>query len=185
MKKNLLIGSLLLCAGALLGMIAMRSCSTPKEIVKQIKLIDTLTIVVEKIDTVRVVQPVPYEVVVRDTVYTNDTSYVFIHETKLYKDSCLTAQISGINATLDWYEYKQKTETKYVYKTEVVEYKPPKWNIFVNTEYESIIDKNLFKVGGGLEYKDNGNTFSGEGGYDIINKQRYLKVKYKRDIFSW
>ena len=185
MKKNLLIGLSLLCAGALLSMMVMRSCSKPKEVVKEVKLIDTLTVIVEKIDTVRVLQPVPCEVIKRDTVYIKDTSYVFIHETKLYKDSCLTAQISGINATLDWYEYKRKTELKYIYKTEIIEHKPDKWTLFANASYESMNKMNFLKVGGGLEYKDKGNTFSAEGGWDFINKQSYVETKYKRDIFGW
>lgn len=74
-------------------------------------------------------QPVLYKIIQTDTVYVGkDTSNnvskdVYLYETKLYKDSVLMAQVSGINATLDWYEAYIPTRTEYIYSNVYI---PPK-----------------------------------------------------------
>jgi hypothetical protein len=93
------------------------------------KITVTDTVVLTKVDTVKVIQPVPYKIIQIDTVYvgkdaSNDASKdVYLYETKLYKDSVLTAQLSGINATLDWYETYIPTRTEYIYSNVYI---PPK-----------------------------------------------------------
>lgn len=128
MKKNLLIGLSLLCAGALLSMMVMRSCQ-PKEIVTEIIRTDTL--LVERIDTITIIKPDPYKVIVRDTVYLPNPQnpQVLVQEVKEYKDSTYYARISGINAFLEEIRVYPKTITQYVYKTEKVYEKPKRWGI--------------------------------------------------------
>lgn len=125
--KNLWIILLSACVGVLLNMMLMRSCRSQEQIVTKITVTDT--VVLTKVDTVKVMQPVPYKVIQIDTVYVaKDTSNdvnkdVYLYETKLYKDSVLTAQLSGINATLDWYETYVPTRTEYIYSNVYI---PPK-----------------------------------------------------------
>ena len=108
--KNLSIILLSACVGALLTMMLTKTCNHPEPPLPEMKIVRD-TVIDVHIDTQYFPKPVPYKVIQRDTVYiscnnkSNDTSNdVYVFETKQYKDSLLTAQISGINATLDWYE---------------------------------------------------------------------------------
>lgn len=51
----------------------------------------------------------------------------FYHTIKLYQDSTYKAQVSGINANLDFIEVYPKTITKYITTTEYVREKQKKW----------------------------------------------------------
>ena len=125
--KNVLIILLSFSVMVLLNMTLMKSCRSQKQIVTKITVTDT--VVLTKVDTVKVMQPVPYKVIQIDTVYvakdtSNDVSKdVYLFETKLYKDSVLMAQVSGVNATLDWYETYIPTRTEYIYSNVYI---PPK-----------------------------------------------------------
>jgi hypothetical protein len=165
-------------------MMLTRLYSKPKEIVTEIVKTDTLTIA--RVDTIRIEKPVPYKVIIRDTIYIRDTVGVtLVQEVKEYKDSTYYAKISGINAFLEEIRVYPKTTTKYVYQIEKVVESPDKWVLYGKAEYESIAEQDFAKIGGGLEYKDKGNTFAAEGGYELFSKHRYFKVKYKRDILGW
>lgn len=133
MKK---ISILLLCVsvGICLGMIAMRSCK-PKEIVTEIVQRDTL--IVQRVDTIRIVEPKPYKVVVRDTIYITDTlvgSY-FVHEVKEYIHPTFYARVSGINANLEDIKVYPKETIKYITTTEKVYEKPKKWGVGISAGY--------------------------------------------------
>lgn len=133
--KNVLIILLSFFVMVLLNMTLMRSCRSQEQIVTKITVTDT--VVLTKVDTVKVMQPVPYKVIQIDTVYVakdasnddsndasnDDSKDVYLYETKIYKDSVLTAQLSGINATLDWYETYVPTRTEYIYSNVYI---PPK-----------------------------------------------------------
>ena len=121
--KTLWIILLSIFVGGLLSMMLMRSY--------QQKLMDaqpeivTDTIVVYRVDTIVQLVPKLYKVTKRDTLYlpsdgiSSDTASnnVYIAETKVYKDSLLTAQITGINATLDWYQANVPVRTEYISST--------------------------------------------------------------------
>lgn len=129
--KNILNGLLLVFVGILVGMMLGKSCSTKREPILPQIVRDTTWIV--QIDTHYKEKPVPYKVTVRDTLYvSNNTSnntngQMFIHEIKQYKDSVLTAQVSGINAHLDWYKVSIPTTVQTI--TNTVYKKPGKWSI--------------------------------------------------------
>lgn len=134
--KNLLTPLLYICVGALLGTMLMKSCSNPKEITTEIIKTDTLTIV--RVDTVVKIQPQPYKVVVKDTVYLQypqNPQYpqgnLFVQEVKEYRDSTYYARVSGINAFLEEIQVYPRTTTKYINTTEKVYTEPKKWGLGV------------------------------------------------------
>ena len=133
--RDVLICLLSLCVGILLGMMLMRLCQKPKEIVTEIVKTDTLTIA--RVDTIRIEKPVPYKVEVRDTVYIdnsfqNDKDWkVLAQGVKEYRDSTYYARISGINAFLEEIRVYPRITTKYITQTEYVREKPKKWGIGV------------------------------------------------------
>ena len=99
-----------------------------QEMAPKIQIVkDTIEIVY--IDTVRIEKPLPYQVVIRDTVVLTDTldEGRYFNETKIYKDSMLTAQVSGINVALDWYEVYRPTRVNYISSTVYVP--PRKWSV--------------------------------------------------------
>ena len=130
--KNILIGLLLLCVGALLGTMLTRSLSqipTPEPIVIR----DTITEI--KIDTQYFAKPEPYKVVVIDTIYIPQQGANLVQEIKEYKDSSYYARISGINAYLEEIKVFPKTTTQYIYQMEKVYQKRKKWGIGVSAGY--------------------------------------------------
>lgn len=147
---------LLLCVGGLLGMMLTRSCQQPEKIVTEIVKTDTLTLV--RIDTITKVLPQPYKVVIRDTIYINDTinntinGNMFVQEVKEYKDSTYYARISGINAYLEEIKVFPRTEYKYITTTEKVYEKPRKWGVGIQAGYGA--GKNGIQpyVGVGIQY---------------------------------
>lgn len=153
--KNLSIILLSAFAGALLTMTITRSCQQPEQIVTEVKT-DTLTLV--RIDTITQVLPQPYKVVVRDTIYINDTinntinGNIFVQEVKEYRDSTYYARISGINAYLEEIKVFPRTEYKYITTTERVYIQPRKWGIGIQVGYGA--GKNGIQpyVGVGIQY---------------------------------
>ena len=128
--KKIITPLLLLCVGALLGMMLTRSCS--KTQIPELQIIRDTTLITQ-IDTQYFPEPVPYKVEVRDTILLTDTIFVggqmLFQEVKEYKDSTYYARISGINAYLEEIKVFPKTTTKYVFNTEIVREKPKKWGI--------------------------------------------------------
>lgn len=150
--QKILTPLLLLSVGICLGMITMRSCSKPKEITTEIVKTDTLTIV--KVDTIRIVQPQAVKVV-RDTITIRDTVYkgkTFVHEVKHYGNSTYTAQVSGINANLDFIEVYPKTITKYITNTEYVREKPKKWSLGPQVGVGVVDNRIHTYIGFGIHY---------------------------------
>ena len=163
-KKNILIGLLLVCVGALLGTIVTKSCSTPQ--IQQIEILRTDTLVVERIDTVIIEKPVPYKVTITDTIYVNGNlngnlgnldgnlqgGYLFVQEVKEYGDSTYYARISGINAYLEEIRVYPKGTIKYITTIEKVYQKPKKWGLGISAGY--CFTNNSFKpyVGVGVTY---------------------------------
>lgn len=140
-----------LFVGICLGMMLTRSCSKPKEIVTEIVKIDTLTIA--KVDTIRIEKPVPYKVIIRDTIYIRDTVGVtLLQEIKEYKDSTYYAKISGINAFLEEIKVYPKTTIKYVYQVEKVVEKPKKWGIGPQVGIGIVNNQFYPYIGFGVQY---------------------------------
>ena len=80
-----------------------------------------------------------------------DTTFIQIPipmETKQYKDSTYSAQVTGFKATLDWVEVYQKTA--YITNT-ITEYKPYKWTLSAFAEGGATLYR--FDVRAGLEYE--------------------------------
>lgn len=153
--KTLWITLLSACVGGLLGMMLMRSCQQPEQIVTEIVKTDTLTIT--RVDTITIVKPQPYKVVVRDTVAVNSFQSLpnwkeLAQEVKEYQDSTYYAKISGINAYLEEIRVYPRTEYKYITTTEKVYEKPRKWGIGIQAGYGA--GKNGIQpyVGVGIQY---------------------------------
>lgn len=199
-KTKIIIPLLLLCVGICAGMMLTRSCQKPKEIVTEVTIKDSTVV---RVDTNRYEKPKPVSSIITgeyftpfiikqflvDTVYVRDTIYfggqTFYQEVKEYEGKDYYAKISGINAFLEKIDVFPETVTKYVYKEKKVVESPDKWVLYGKAEYESIAEQTFAKIGGGLEYRDKGNTFSAEGGKEFISGQWYFKGIYKREIFGW
>lgn len=150
--KNLSIILLSAFAGALLTMMLMRS-HQPETI--EVRTTDTL--MVEIIDTITIERPVPYKVMVRDTISLTDTIYmggqILFQEIKEYKDSTYYARISGINAFLEEIRVFPRTVTNYINTTEKVYIQPLKWSIGLQGGY-GITPKGLQPyIGVGFSYQ--------------------------------
>ena len=195
MKKNLVIGLLLVCVGVLVGMMLTKSCS-----IKQTEIPQADTVTVVKIDTVTHYKPVPIKTTTlgeysfdkytpyaffTDTIETvkYEQGYTFYQEVKEYKDSTYYAKISGINAFLEEIDVYPKMVTKYI--TNTITKEPDKWLLTANAGLETVGDNHFAKLGGKLQYRDKGNIFSLEGGREFIKKQWYTGFKYERVILGW
>lgn len=166
-KTKVLVQLLLLCVGILLGMMLMRSCSKPKEIVTEITIKDSTDV---RVDTNRYDKPKPVSSIITgeyftpfvirqflaDTVYVRDTIYLggqtFYQEVKEYNGKDYYAKISGINAFLEEIEVYPKTTTKYIYKTEKVTEKPKKWGIGPQVGIGIINNQFYPYIGFGVQY---------------------------------
>ena len=107
--------------------------------VERVEIVQTDTIVVQKIDTIKIVKPQPYTVIVRDTIYPqypqNPQGDILVQEVKEYQDSTYYARISGINAYLEEIRVYPRTEYRYIKTTEKVYEKPKKWGIGLQAGY--------------------------------------------------
>lgn len=144
-----------LCVGGLLGTMLTRSCQP--EVTTEIVKTDTL--IVRRTDTIVVECPQPYKMVVKDTIYINDTinnpinGTIFVQEIKEYKDSTYYARISGINAFLEEIRVYPTETIKYINTTEIIHHNPPKWAIGLQGGY-GITPKGLQPyIGVGVTYK--------------------------------
>lgn len=151
--KRILTPLLLLCVGALLGMMLTRSCS--KTQIPEPQIIRDTTLITQ-IDTQYFPKPVPYKVEVRDTILLTDTIFIggqmLFQEVKEYKDSTYYARISGINAYLEEIRVYPKTTTKYIINTEKVYQKPKKWGIGPQFGFGYANNKLQPYIGIGLQY---------------------------------
>lgn len=131
--KDLLTPLLYICAGALLSTMLTRSCQQPQ--IERVETIKTDTLTIVRVDTIVKVQPKPYKVVVKDTVYLQYPQYpqgnLFVQEVKEYRDSTYYARVSGINAFLEEIQVYPRTTTKYINTTEKVYTEPKKWGFGV------------------------------------------------------
>lgn len=154
--KTIWIILLSLFAGALLTMMLTRSCQTPQ--IERVVIEKTDTLIVERVDTIEIIKPMPYKVTVKDTVYVNsfqnDTDWkVLAQEVKEYKDSTYYAKISGINAFLEHIEVYPKNTIKYITTTEIIREQPKKWAIGLQGGY-GITPKGLQPyIGIGITYR--------------------------------
>jgi hypothetical protein len=165
--KRILTPLLLLCVGICAGMMLMRLCQKPKEIVTEITIKDSTEV---RVDTNRYEKPKPVSSIITgeyftpyvikqflvDTVYVRDTIYLggqtFYQEVKEYKGKDYYAKISGINAFLEDIRVYPKTTTKYVYQVEKVTEKPKKWGIGISAGYCVTTQGLQPYVGVGLSY---------------------------------
>lgn len=173
--KKALIPLLLLFVGTCFGMILTRLYSKPKEIVTEIVKTDTLTIA--RVDTIRIEKPVPYKVIIRDTIYIRDTVGVtLLQEVKEYKDSTYYAKISGINAFLEEIKVYPKTTTKYVYKEKKVVENVKKWAFYINSEYCFTSAQQYLPIGAKLQYNGAKAEYYIKGGGDLILNESYVAL---------
>jgi hypothetical protein len=98
------------------------------------EIVKTDTLTITRVDTITIVKPQPYKVVVRDTIVVNSFQNsqdwkVLVQEIKEYKDSTYYARISGINAYLEEIRVYPKTITQYVNTKEYIYVPPKKWSI--------------------------------------------------------
>lgn len=124
------------------------------EIIKK----DTVTLV----DTLFIEKPVYKTKYITkvDTVYVNDTISIALPvETKIYEDSTYAAQISGINADLDWIKVYPKQTTIYEEKVVQIAQKQPLFEFkpSVGLGYGLINNKIDIYVGGSLQININRN----------------------------
>ncbi len=184
--KNLLTPLLYICVGALLSTMLTRSCSKQTEVLTEI--VKTDTVIVAKVDTIVKIQPQPYRVELRDTVYISYPQYpqnpqypqVFVQEIKEYKDSTYYARISGINVYLEEMRVYPKTITQYIYKTEKVIVEPKKLSLWASTELRKSGDKFSAPVSLEVRYSENGYEIFARGGYDLINNSEVIEAGAKR-----
>lgn len=185
-KTRILVQLLLLSVGICLGMMLMRSCSKPKEILTEIVKTDTVTVV--RVDTVIKYLPQPYKVVVKDTVEIEKEvvkGSIFTHEIKTYKDSTFKAQVSGINANLDYIEVYPKNIIQYIYKTEKVAEKQKKWELVLDVDYTYCNRQSALNVGGGINYTDKWRTYSARIGRDVITGYNFVQAGIEMPIIRW
>lgn len=140
---------------AICAIFCLARAEREKEIIKEIVTTDTITVV--KRDTIRIAEPKPYKVIVRDTIeiikeIANGT--IFTQEVKEYKDSTYYARISGINAYLEQIEVYPKVVTKYVTKTQTqtLKEKPKRWGLGVQVGCELSSEGLVPYIGIGLQY---------------------------------
>ena len=76
----------------------------------------------------------------------------FYHTTKLYQDSTFKAQVSGINANLDFIEVYPKTITEYITTTEYMREKPKKWGIGPQVGVGVVDNRIHTYIGFGIHY---------------------------------
>lgn len=167
MKKNIIIGALLLVVGTVTGWLC-----------RGYHFRDTAEVVVQPdtvfvMDTVEIEKPVLKEskvvetmyVAVHDTIVKNDTTFIALpRESKTYGDERYTAVVSGYKPSLDRLEIyiESQTVTKYL----IPEPKKPKMNYLsggieaaymgafsmpIYLEYERMLHKNV-GIYGGLMY---------------------------------
>ena len=151
-KNNILIGLLLLFVGILAGTMLTRHTQINLPLPEMEIVRDTVTEVF--IDTHIVHNPVPYKVIVRDTIYIDNfcqSGQLFVHEIKEYGDSTYYARISGINANLEEWRTYPKTVTQYITTTEKVYQKPKKWGLGISVGY-CYTDKFQPYIGVGITY---------------------------------
>lgn len=185
MMKKIITPLLLLCVGALLGMMLTRSCSTPQ--IEKVEIVKTDTLVVERIDTIVVEKPMPYKVTVVDTIYLYDVSndasnigQVLVQEVKEYGDSTYYARISGINAHLEEWRTYPKTVTKYITKTEKVAVEPKKLSLWAGAELRKYGSNFSAPISLEVRYNENRYEIFARGGYDLINNSEVIEVGAKR-----
>lgn len=166
MKKNIVIGALLLVLGIAIAFLCRRPRVTD---VVEMELRDTIyvwdTVILEKpvLKESRVVETML--VAVHDTIVKNDTTYIPLpRESKTYGDDRFTAVVSGYKPSLDRLDIyvENRTVTKYL----IPEPKKPDMNrlsagveaayvgslaLPVYLEYERILHKNI-EVYGRVEY---------------------------------
>ena len=134
-------------------MMLTRLCNKPQ--MPELKIIRDTTLITQ-IDTQYFPKPVPYKVVVRDTIMLTDTVFVggqmLFQEIKEYKDSTYYAKISGINAFLEEIRVYPKTTTKYVYQVEKVTEKPKKWGIGPQVGVGIVNNQFYPYIGFGVQY---------------------------------
>lgn len=179
-----------LLIGTCLGMMLIRSYKT-KKTVTEIAAKDSTFV---KVENKVVANPKPVSSIITgeyfvpfverkfitDTILVRDTIYVggqtFYHETKLYKDSVLTAQVSGINASIDWYSVRNYTEYKYVYQEKKVAEKPKKWSICINSEYCYMPTRPSLPLGVNVQYAGDKAEYYIMAGKNMMNNENFAKI---------
>ncbi len=109
----------------------------------------------------------------------------FYHTIKLYQDSTYTAQVSGINANLDFIEVYPRTITKYITNTEKEVQKPKKWGLVASAEYGYMGGRSYLPVGVKLRYTDNRRTYFVKGGKDVVSGMDFVAAGAELDILRW
>lgn len=151
-----------------------RKSVEPKAPIVEYILRDTTIIKIN--DTITAIEPVPYKVYVRDTVFVEAAPELLIYQTKLYQDSTYTAQVSGYDAHLDWIETYSRIVIKEINTKEYIHEPVKKWNIygFAGARIANVPECN---AGLGVSYTHNRWTIAGEAGKEILRNGNFIQVK--------
>ena len=157
-----------------LSFLCGRKSVDPKAPIVEYILTDTT--IIEINDTNSVIKPVPYKVYVYDTVFVEAMPELLIYQTKLYKDSTYTAQVSGYDAQLDWIETYSRTVIKEINTKEYIHEPVKKWNIygFAGARMANVPECN---AGLGLSYTHNRWTIAGEAGKEMLRNNNFAQIK--------
>lgn len=141
---------------------------------------DTLT----RFDTLRVLQPVPVAVTVKDTlllpvpvpVEHTDTLWMPIPmEQKTYEDSTYKAVISGYRPSLDFLEVYNKTDVVYLTNTQIVKAYPKR--DFISVRADAMYDgRVLVPITLNLGYRTRGFEVSAGAGYDPVSGSAVIRA---------
>lgn len=176
--KNLWIILLSACVGALLSTMLTRSCRSPQ--IERVVIEKTDTLIVEKVDTLLIEKPVPYKVVVRDTVYLNKPykGHVFAQETKWFGDNeTYDMQVSGINIELDWIKTYPKTITETITetRTETIYVEPKPLSLWISARYIQIGKENSLPLTIEARYSKKNKEYFIGGGYDLLQNSKVIE----------
>lgn len=156
MNKAKCLSIFLLGAFTALAIGAIMNGRGAKEPIKEIvRITDTVRVV--RIDTVKIVKPIPrlVEIVKKDTIFVADTVYITVPiERKIYKDSTYTATITGYRAELESLEVYPKTIIQTITQKEIAyKYAPKRWGLGICVGYGVTGDFRLSPfVGIGVNY---------------------------------
>jgi hypothetical protein len=144
------------------------------------EIVKTDTLTITRVDTITIVKPQQYKVVVRDTVVVNSFQFgkdwkVLVQEVKEYWDSSYYARISGINAFLEHIEVYPKTITKYINTKETIYIQPSKWSVWASGGVGIKNNKPTIPIEVKLKFTENRlREYYMKAGTDIINGSTYI-----------
>lgn len=96
-------------------------------------------------------------------------------ESKIYQDSTFKAQITGIDAKLDWIETYPRVEYNFVNTTTTLTHKQPKWLVYAVVSYELYNTHSHIPIGVRLQYTPRKVSYYAEYSYDVLNRNNIIE----------